>query len=320
MLTRRSIVLCGVCGLLIGVLAARPAAAIWVAVPLEILVDEAHLIVEGTVTEVKAPGFDVPDARPQELAVVKIDSVLKALPHIAPKGIAPKGGAKPREIGILQPASGGLAVSTDLKFTVGQKAIWLVKKDPALDAYRINHPSQIQPAAETRKLTELVKARAKVSGGKAVGGLAARAELIEHKGGAATSWEVRFSLKNTSDKPITVFDYSGARPLVVDWTDPEGEKRESQHYEWLKAALLAPANKTNFTTIPPGGVHFFGPSSGGQGVFFSTVAGRNTNLVTAGKHKIAASYRSEEDGKRFGVKDAWAGTATANEVQINVAK
>jgi hypothetical protein len=294
---------------------ARPAAAIWVAVPLEVLVDEAHLIVEGTVTEVKAPGFDVPDMRPQELAVVKIDSVLKALPHVAPKG------GKPAEIGILQPARGGLAVSTDLRFAVGQKAIWLVKKDPALGAYRVSHPSQIQPAPEKKKLTELVKARAKLAGGKAVGGLVARAEVIEHKGGAGPSWEVRFSLKNASDKPIAVFDFVGARPLVVDWTGPEGEKRESLHYEWLKAARLRAPDKTNFTILPAGGVHFLGAGGGGgQGLLFSTVAGPNGNLVTPGKHTIAVSYRSEEDGKRFGIKDGWTGTVTANEAQISVPK
>ncbi len=315
MLTSRRNVLPCLLAMVFPLLAARPAAAIWVAVPLEILADEAHLIVEGTVTEVKVPGFDPPDARPQELAVVKIDSVLKALPHVAGKG-----GAKPKEIGILQPAGVGLAVSTDLRFTVGQKAIWLLKKDPAVDAYRVSHPSQIQAATEKKKLTELVKARAKMPGGKAVGGLVARAELVEHKGGAVKSWEVRLSLKNASDKPVVVFDFVGARPLVVDWTGPDGEKRESLHYEWLKAARLRRPDKTNFATIPPGGVHFIGSEGGGQGLLFRADEAPNVNLVTPGKHKIAVSYRSEEDGKRFGIKDAWTGTAAANEVEIAVKK
>jgi hypothetical protein len=318
MFTRRAVVVpCSMC-LLISALVARPAPAIWALVPLEILVDEADLIVEGTVTEVKAPGFDAPDPRPQELAVIKIDSVLKALPHVASKGTG-----KPKEIGILQPAAGGgVIVSTDLRFTVGQKAIWLVKKDPALDAYRVSHPSQIQPATEKKKLTELVKARAKLPAGKAVAGLVARAEVIEHKaaGTAPRSWEVRFSLKNVSDKPITVFDFVGARPLVVDWTGPDGEKRESQHYEWLKAARLRAPDKNNFTTIPAGGVHFIGPGGREQGLSFSTAEVPNGNLVTPGKHKIVVSYHSEDDGKRFGIKDGWTGTVTANEVQIAVPK
>jgi hypothetical protein len=295
------------------VLAASQANAIWAPVALEILVDEAHLIVEGTVTEVKAPGFDPPDARPQELAVIKIESVLKALP----------GFDKAKEIGVLQPAAGGLAVSTDLRFRPGQKNIWLVKKDPKLGAYRVSHPSQIQPVSEKKKLTDLVKAREKVAGGKAVAGLVARAELIEHKavGGARLpSYEIRFSLKNVSDKPITVFDFVGARPLTVDWTGPDGAKLESQHYDWLKAVRLRAPDASNFTTIPAGGVHFIGPRGRDGGIYFggSELAGGNT--LSPGKHRIIVSYRSDEDGKRHGVKDAWTGTVIANEVVITAAK
>src|SRR5438045_1087007 len=112
----------------------------WPLIPLEVLVDEATLIVEGEVSEIRAPGFDVPDARPQELAVIKVARILKALP----------GAGKPKEIGVLQPApSTGLVVGGgDLRFSVGQKAIWLVRKDPDLPAYRITHPFQVQPASD----------------------------------------------------------------------------------------------------------------------------------------------------------------------------
>jgi hypothetical protein len=116
---------------------------------------------------------------------------------------------------------------------------------------------------------------------------------------------------------MAVFDFVGARPLVVDWTGPDGEKRESQHYEWLKLARLRAPDKTNFALIPAGGVHFIAPGAG-QGLLFTTVERPNVNVVTPGKHKIAVSFRSEEDGKRFGVKDAWTGTATANAVEIAV--
>src|SRR5262245_24881554 len=133
-------------------------ATTWPMVPLEVLVDEATLIVAGEVSDIKAPGFDVPEARPQELAVIKVASIFKALPGVG----------KPKEIGILQPApSTGLVVGGgDLRFSVGHKAIWLVRKDPNLPAYRISHPFQVQPAGDTKKLTELVKARAKLPGGK----------------------------------------------------------------------------------------------------------------------------------------------------------
>src|SRR5262245_19327337 len=96
----------------------------WAMVPLEVLVDEATLVVEGEVSEIKAPGWDVPDTRPQELAVIKITKILKALPAEG----------KPKEVGLLQPAPMmGLVIGGgDLRYSVGRKAIWLLRKDPNL--------------------------------------------------------------------------------------------------------------------------------------------------------------------------------------------
>ena len=62
-------------------------------------------------------------ARKYDVVVVKISKILKALPHIA----------KVQEVSIVQPAKGGLAVSTDIQFRNGQSGIWLLTKDAERD-------------------------------------------------------------------------------------------------------------------------------------------------------------------------------------------
>src|SRR5262249_19578441 len=123
-------------------------------------------------------------------------------------------------------------------------------------------------------------------------------------------FEVRFTLKNVTDKPIVICDYVGNRPLGVDWTGPDGKKRESPHYDWLKAVRLRPLSKENFVTIPPGGVVAVGLEIKGPGIAFP--------MAGSGKHKLTVRYTNKEDGKAFGLKDVWTGTVAAPEVTVTV--
>jgi hypothetical protein len=280
-------------------------------VPLEVLVDESYVIVEGKVSKIEKAGFAI-NNRNQDVAIIEVTSLLKALPHLN----------KPKQIRRVQPAAGGIAVSTDLRSNVGQTGIWLLVKYPERDEYIVKHPSQSQPVEEKQKLTELIAAREKLVGGKPVKGLQARAELFENAvAGGPTFYEVRLSVKNVSDKPLQLFDYAGAQPLVVDWTGSAGEKMTSKHYDWLKRADLAAADDTNIVTLPPGGVRFIGPQSRDAGVYFQSPSDRravNENEAVVGTHKITLSYSNANPEPLLGIKNLWQGTVAANEITLTV--
>ena len=122
-----------------------PAWAIWAPVPLEILIDESVLIVVGKVTKIERAGFAVGD-RTMDVAIVEVAETLKKLPHVN----------NPKQIRILQPAAGGSAISTDLRYAVGQAGIWLLAMQQDGKAYVIRHPSQFQPLEEKPKLVEQI--------------------------------------------------------------------------------------------------------------------------------------------------------------------
>jgi len=275
----------------------QPAQASFVAVPLEFLVDEAAIIVQGKVAKIEDAKFTrkLGNAeRKYDAAVVEVSAVLK-------------GPTKVKEVRIAQPARGGLALSTDIHFAAGQEGIWLLTKGAEKDAYWALHPSQFQPAKEKDNLVKLVQERAKLPAGKAVDGLAARAEVLKQEKGFA----VRFSLKNVSDKPLKVCDFVGNYPLQVEWIGPDGKKRESKHYDWLKAVRLRPVSEENFITLEPGGVLFLSATfSKEQGIPFEDAG--------TGEHKVTVSYVNKEDGKQFKLKDVWTGTVSAPEVKITV--
>lgn len=275
---------------------APTAEALWIAIPLEILVDEADLIVAGEVTDIK-PGFP-----PYDNAVIKVSRVMKALP----------GSGQPKTVLIAQPGQGGLRLSTDIRFRVGQEGVWLLTKDPDRQVYWAKHPSQFQH--NLGQVADLVKARAKLPEGKAVNGLVARAEVAEQRAAKGPpSYEVRFSLKNVSEKPIAICNFPGHLPFKADWTGPEGTKLKSDHYQWLATAKIG-LTKDSFVTIPPGGVRFVGPHGRFSGIWFQA------KTAPVGQHQVTISFGNSEDGQRFQVGNVWTGTITANTVSFALKK
>lgn len=303
-----------------------PVRADWAEVPLEVLVDEADLIVIGKVTKVQDGGFFTIGPNKfdhivkQDVAVLEVSAVLKA----------PAQFDKTKVVSIGQKAMGKVT-SADIRFVPGQQGIWLLSKDPGQNkivvmkgnllvpdpernVYWAKHPSQLQKETDKQKLTALIEARAKVEGGKPVNGLVARAELLETPG----KFQVRFSLKNVSDKPLTVCDYVGHRPLQVQWTGPNGKTLKSKHYDWLAFADIAGLEKSNFVTIQPGGIRFI---DAGPGIEFqgpTEKPARTVNVATVGQHRITVSFVEKADGKQFGLENVWTGTVTANELTFSV--
>jgi hypothetical protein len=260
-------------------------------VPRETLVDQADVIVAGKVTKTE-------DAdKGQEYAVIEVKEILKGDPKL-------------KVVKQLQPALKGARLSHRVSVNVGEEGVWMLKRVQGQDAYRFNHPSDFVPftakneAAVIADVRKVVKARDTVLTGKPVDGLAARAEVVK-EGGVPV---VRFALKNVSDKPVTVCDYVGQRPLSVKWVGPDGKEIESDHYEWLKAARLRPVAATNFVTIPPGGVLPFGPGIRGGEI--------RLDAAPKGESKLTVSYTNRENGEAFGLKGVWTGIVTSAEVVV----
>ncbi len=163
--------------------------------------------------------------------------------------------------------------------------------------------------------------KVKPEGGKEVKGLVALAEVVEHNlANDRPYFEVLFTLKNVSDKPITICDYAGNQPLKVQWVGPDGKTLRSDHYGWLRYSRIASLTEKNFVTIAAGGVRRIVAGGGYSGIIFQPTPEkplRVGNVTQPGKHRVTVSYTSMEDGKKFNLESVWTGTVTANEVVLN---
>jgi hypothetical protein len=290
--------------------------ASFASVPLQILLDEADLIVVGEITEVADAGFEIDD-RPHEVAILQVTGVLK---NITRK-------QNVEQLRIAQPGAGGIAVSTGIRFRPGQQGIWILDGDEERDVFWAKHPVQFQENGARDEVERLLRMRGQLPGGEAVGGLVARAEWVVHRpstshGSAPTEtrYEVRFSLKNIGDEPISVCAYLGNRPLVVAWAGPgeqlDASRSRSQHYSPSRLSRVGKLSEKDFVTIPPGGVRFFGPHSRYSGIWFTRPHASDdaaeSNLLQTGKHRIVVGYVNREDGRRFGLQKVWTGEVSAN--------
>jgi hypothetical protein len=182
----------------------------------------------------------------------------------------------------------------------------------------VDDPKQIQIV----KAPDAKDKKAEPNGGKSVNGLAASAEVVERTPAKDPPYlEVLFTLKNVSEKPITICDYVGNQPLKVQWIGPDGKMQKSDHYGWLALADLAPLSEKNFVIIPAGGARRLGPRGENSGIAFQPTAekpSRFGNVTKPGKHQVTVSHANAEDGKKFNRQNVWTGTVTANELTFTV--
>lgn len=109
----------------------RPALASWASVSVETLIQDAELIVQGTVASIE-PWITL-GGRNYDFAVINVSDVLKG-----DNGIT--------KVSIAQPSQSLLTLSTDILFDEGQEGAWLLSRNPSLqNEYSITHPSQFQP-------------------------------------------------------------------------------------------------------------------------------------------------------------------------------
>jgi hypothetical protein len=179
--------------------------------------------------------------------------------------------------------------------------------------------------------------------GKQVKGLVALAEVVGAPGKGP--FEVRLTLKNVSDRPITVCDcLELGRQVQARWTGPDGKERASKHNHYPGSNYLL--GKRHFVVIPPGETrrivptvrfHTAATAPGPDGpadrklgrleVLDRMVLAHRSNLAEPGEHRVTVSFtspfssypsgrgpRGGPSPDRIEVPGAWTGTVTAPEV------
>lgn len=256
------------------------------------LVDQADLVVVGKVTKIEEGENGAPSK-----FTVAVSKVLK--------------GGKVETVTLRRQ---GATLGTGRRIETDREAVMMLRKDG--DAYELSmgYPMsyrELRKGGEVpAELVKLIAEREALKGGEAVGGLSARAEVVSAGEGVPPS--LRFSLRNVSDKPVTVCTWVGLQPLKVKWVGPDGKEIESKHYEWLKAARLRPAGPEDFVTLQPGGVVHIGSSTNrfAPGIQFP--------MAPAGENSVTLSFEIAPPAGEKAIADAWAGRVTAPAVKFTV--
>jgi len=210
---------------------------------------------------------------------------------------------------------------------------------------------QVQPVAKAndkpkdaegdKDNTKLPK---KQEGGKEVKGLVALAELVEQP--AKGLFEVRLSLKNVSDKAITICYCPYLSQNQVQWIGPDGKMRTSKHNNWPPSNFIL--TKDYFVGIQPGEVRHIVPTIRFHAATETPVdgpvrkdlgywdqvdqegSGDRSNLARAGEHRVTVSFNNVTVGYPVGrgpqgrpgaeqaVENVWTGTVTAKEVTFKL--
>jgi hypothetical protein len=195
---------------------------------------------------------------------------------------------------------------------------------------------------------EQTQSKAQQKGGAAVKGLVALAKIVEKPDQGL--FEVRLSLKNVSDKAITVCDCLHlASQVQVQWLGPDGKLHPSKHNNYPPSNFLL--NKNYFVGIAPGEMRPIVPT-----IRFHTIPGKpgtvdvsvqrklgywealdsmviedRSNLAQAGKHRVTVTFTNDTVSypagrgpqgapslQRIPVDNVWTGTVTAKEVTFQV--
>ncbi|MCH7725547.1 MAG: hypothetical protein IH991_03545 [Planctomycetes bacterium] len=225
---------------------------------------------------------------------------------------------KKADIRIAWPSRrGGIAVSTDIGYRVGQEGVWVLTADKKLPVYWATYPTDHQPLA---KLAEFKKKLANVrnikwgekKGGLQVGMIVEQRDLRNSKVqvngrpvkaiGQLTVYPL---LKNATDKPMHVVNNFHDQPFSLAFTDGDGSPIDVKLYG-NQPAKSVPLRQHNFINVPPGGVS---PISYGFGL---------PTLTEAGVYSIELAYRNKRGGEALKIEAVWKGSATSPTVKIDV--
>jgi hypothetical protein len=112
----------------------------------EQLVDSSQLIVVGELVSLTTH----PNLAGTDLGTIRIDETI----------LSRAARSTPDRASLLVPARGGLAVSTAVYYTVGQRGVWFLRRDSAqAEAYLADHPQRLMAASEASRVRAVVASR-----------------------------------------------------------------------------------------------------------------------------------------------------------------
>lgn len=279
--------------------------ASWAYVPQEIRIMQADLVVVGTIT--RTAMAIKKDGRTYAVGVIKPTMILKGKPKMN------------QEIRVAWPAprAGGLSVSTDIIYRVGQKGIWVLTADKTLPVFWANYPTDYQALgklAEVRKkLANLKNIQwGKASNGLQVGLIVEQLDVRKSKSvvdgkpvKAISQLSIYPVLKNISDKPMQVVDHFQDRPISIALSGPDGQPIDVKIYGDAPKQAVDPKTY-NFRAVLPGRV-----STVGYGY-------RLPLCIRAGEYTITLRYQNDRDGVPLKIDNVWQGQAESRAVKVAV--
>ena len=276
---------------------AGTASAMWAYIPPEVRLMEAELVVIGTIDRLAAPINE--NGRIQEIGMIKIERVLKGDAKLKE---APLAWPRPNE-GPFRIADGPIS------FRVGQKGIWILRRDDARPVFKADYPGDHKQADQADAVAAQLKALEKIQWSAAKDGLQAavlvdqrdmrnaQVQIQGKKVVALSQPHVSLLLRNDTDKPFYVVDHFADQPVTMTYQGPNNQAIEVKLYGDGPANPPAP-QLHSYKLIPPRSVRTMGYGFG-------------LPIITlAGEYKLTLDYKNKRDGQALGLKSVWQGQIT----------
>ena len=238
---------------LANVLAVSNAQASWAYVPLELRMAGAKYIVVGKIDRI-VDGIER-NNRTYDVGAIKVQQVLKG-----PKTL--------KEVKLMWPGKAPFALSTDIKFRVGQEGVWILYPDKEeKDICWASFPTDYQSLKNLPKVKEKMKALKAIKWSKPVEGLQLgaiveqsdlRNQKITVKGrpvkalARATAYIV---LRNSGKTPTHAVNFPQDKQLTLKAIGPDGRELPVALGNRFGGGELA---KHHFLQIMPGAVRSMG--------------------------------------------------------------
>lgn len=278
--------------------------ASWAYVPLELRLTGADLVVVGKIDRL-TDNFKVGE-RMHDVGAITVQRVLK-------------GPANLKEAQVAWPGKARFALSTDIRYRVGQQGVWILTRDAKQpNVYRASYPTDFQPPANLPDILAALKKLATMKWSPAKAGLQ-MAVLVEQRdmrrarvqaGGKPVKTLARASVylmaRNTTGKPMHVANYRFDEPLKLVFTGPDGKPIPVKLYG-ARPPKPPPLAKHNLIGLPPGEMRAF---SYGLGL---------PVIKRPGKYQVTISYANDRDGGKLVASTVWRGKLTAPMLEFSVA-
>ncbi len=284
---------------------AEAASASWAYVPQEIRFLQSDLVVVGEI-EKEAKSIEM-NGREYSVGLIRPTMILKGKAMMK------------EDIKVAWPAErgGGLRLSTDISFAVGQKGIWVLTADKAHPVYWANYPTDYQPLEKLdevkRKLANLDNVKwSEAKDGMQIGLIVEQTDMrnaavkVDGKDvKAIAQLSVYPLLKNSSKKIMHVVNSHTDRQVAIEFLGADGKAIAVDLYG------NAPVQKQelqahNFLKIEPGRVGTIGYGFG------------LPVIVQNGEYSIKLTYRNNRDGDALKIAGVWKGETSSQTVKIAV--